>query len=102
MILIPLIHTLFPYTTLFRSDEVRVLHLERERVAAVGVDRHTGLGGHVRGHPVANPWEQVIDGDVGAAARVEREPAAVHVLRSEEHTYELQSRRDLVCRLQLE
>src|SRR6267378_496739 len=31
----------------------------------------------------------------------ERSPGAVHVARSEEHTSELQSRRDLVCRLLL-
>src|SRR5690349_22878807 len=30
------------------------------------------------------------------------EPAVVEVIRSEEHTSELQSRRDLVCRLLLE
>src|SRR5204862_3923193 len=56
--------TLFPYTTLFRSPQVRV---------AVGELR-----------------PRVRDADHGPASR------------SEEHTSELQSRRDLVCRLLLE
>src|SRR6185312_17158500 len=55
--------TLFPYTTLFRSDRV---HLER-------------------------------------AVAIAREVDAVAAFpRSEEHTSELQSRSDLVCRLLLE
>src|SRR5690349_23883452 len=70
--------TLFPYTTLFRSDVAT-------DTARVGM----GI------HPWADPnldedFERVaLDIDV-------REP------RSEEHTSELQSRRDLVCRLLLE
>src|SRR3712207_8010596 len=82
--------TLFPYTTLFRSDRmvgerpdrrhrrvaVRVLRGEQEQVA---VD----LRG-VRQHP----HEQVTEPP--------RHP------RSEEHTSELQSRQYLVCRLLLE
>src|SRR5947199_5431714 len=62
--------TLFPYTTLFRSEPVP---------AAVGV--------------VAPALRGVDD----------HEPAALgHVVRSEEHTSELQSLRHLVCRLLLE
>src|SRR5690349_22263465 len=59
--------TLFPYTTLFRSD---LLHRLREDVQTENADRKEGRGRR-------------------------RE-------RSEEHTSELQSRRDLVCRLLLE
>src|SRR5206468_11830830 len=54
-----------------------------------GADRRAG---GVRGDP-AQP------GDERSAGRVER-PQTVH--RSEEHTSELQSRSDLVCRLLLE
>src|SRR5438874_10219877 len=73
--------TLFPYTTLFRSE--RAFLLERRRVD----------------FPFrARPHEE--------AAAVERDRAAVERPplrgRSEEHTSELQSRRDLVCRLLLE
>src|SRR5438132_3178726 len=83
--------TLFPYTTLFRSivraaiEELpdlgelpgaRGLELERHREAAAGPD--------LRLHP-------------GKDRRVERARG-----RSEEHTSELQSHSDLVCRLLLE
>src|SRR5690349_22075017 len=66
--------TLFPYTTLFRSDErprARARLDEDSRTAARAV--HVGLHRRERDAP-----------------------------RSEEHTSELQSRRDLVCRLLLE
>src|SRR5438034_6628864 len=66
--------TLFPYTTLFRS--VEVLLDQRERVLDV-------LGIHDR--PDGGPL-------VGSRP----------VDRSEEHTSELQSHSDLVCRLLLE
>src|SRR2546421_7081117 len=72
--------TLFPYTTLFRSIEHRgrrinvVANLQlRNQLAIVGVD-------HV------NPAGLIAKDDA----------------RSEEHTSELQSRSDLVCRLLLE
>src|SRR2546429_4722412 len=73
--------TLFPYTTLFRSD----------RVPHGGV--HAGGLGR--------------DRQPGAARREPHHSAAVlplgrHLVRSEEHTSELQSRLHLVCRLLLE
>src|SRR5438132_9713835 len=67
--------TLFPYTTLFRS---------RRRAQQRDLDDRTGNPAqrrHLRGQPAA----------VAAAAP-----------RSEEHTSELQSHSDLVCRLLLE
>src|SRR5438034_6075624 len=77
--------TLFPYTTLFRSHRV----VGRVAVASVQLDglrrgAHGELGGVELGH--------------GGLAL---ERAAV-LLRSEEHTSELQSHSDLVCRLLLE
>src|SRR5690349_23319634 len=85
--------TLFPYTTLFRSTLCAVEH-------------------RVRLDPAARAAGQVEEGsqyrDLGARAegsgRVVREhlKAFLEHLRSEEHTSELQSRRDLVCRLLLE
>src|SRR5438067_6393090 len=66
--------TLFPYTTLFRSREWRQGHGRRVRCARSR--RPAALGGCHRG------------------PRGRR--------RSEEHTSELQSRFDLVCRLLLE
>src|SRR3712207_7608670 len=77
--------TLFPYTTLFRSRAVVDLELvrlcaeraapaERERIRKLALDGH---GFH-------------------------DDPVAFRLLRSEEHTSELQSRQYLVCRLLLE
>src|SRR3712207_7928041 len=79
--------TLFPYTTLFRS-ELGAAHLDgtdadRQRVA---VDDALVVG-------------QVDPQGVEVALS---RPPRVHVSRSEEHTSELQSRQYLVCRLLLE
>src|SRR5690349_22750396 len=74
--------TLFPYTTLFRSPAAQRREEEREGDEPdVGDRPHPRADGgrleHPASHQVAEP-------------------------RSEEHTSELQSRRDLVCRLLLE
>src|SRR5690349_23816329 len=73
--------TLFPYTTLFRSAEG---HRGAE-------DRF--LADQQRRHERVEPVDQTADGHADPAHRFRR---------SEEHTSELQSRRDLVCRLLLE
>src|SRR2546428_8922788 len=75
--------TLFPYTTLFRSQP------EASWTAVVMVMAFVGLPGFAVGH--------VADRERRARGEVER----LNV-RSEEHTSELQSRSDLVCRLLLE
>src|SRR3989441_7632335 len=94
--------TLFPYTTLFRSRGVEVWSLEhdpewRRRVAAA-------LREHVAGHvylwfaPLSDYGEFV-----WYAAPLPLMPEAFRlVVRSEEHTSELQSLAYLVCRLLLE
>src|SRR2546430_13543612 len=66
--------TLFPYTTLFRS---RVARVERQPRA-----------------------ECALDTDLQPLRRRVRDVAVVH--RSEEHTSELQSQSNIVCRLLLE
>src|SRR5690349_22724737 len=70
--------TLFPYTTLFRSS--------------------TFCSGPLTG--------QAYPGECGPGAHLSGLPLALYLAqaghRSEEHTSELQSRRDLVCRLLLE
>src|SRR5438034_6814505 len=76
--------TLFPYTTLFRS--------ERSGVTRVGVrirseDADSAFVVHLRMERAAGGWRVVGIEDLG---------------RSEEHTSELQSHSDLVCRLLLE
>src|SRR5438105_10082463 len=71
--------TLFPYTTLFRSAAARPAQARRERVR-----RRLRHRLHLD----------------GAAQALRRRPGQDR--RSEEHTSELQSRVDLVCRLLLE
>src|SRR2546425_9437300 len=83
--------TLFPYTTLFRSHlQVRVA-LEEEDVLAHQI--RPGEGGldvaELEGHVLV---------DVGAVAVL----VDADLVRSEEHTSELQSLAYLVCRLLLE
>src|SRR5947207_11360231 len=81
--------TLFPYTTLFRSC---FLHCLFEQPAQVGVRSH---------HAKRRARERGGAGD--ADQEHELLPAgALDVPRSEEHTSELQSHSDLVCRLLLE
>src|SRR5699024_12692411 len=76
--------TLFPYTTLFRSMD---LLIEFAKI---------GLG-------VACVIRQFVEKELldGTLVEVPLE-ASIHKRRSEEHTSELQSRFDLVCRLLLE
>src|SRR5260370_1625300 len=84
--------TLFPYTTLFRSPDVR------------------------RRFPLQYPWRTVVVRAAGARRRYEPchgsgaaadgtrrgAPGQGREARSEEHTSELQSHLNLVCRLLLE
>src|SRR3712207_8580820 len=79
--------TLFPYTTLFRS-QVREGVLDRVDAADHG---------EVAVAALEVPHRELDRGERRGARRVDR---AVH--RSEEHTSELQSRQYLVCRLLLE
>src|SRR3712207_7918485 len=76
--------TLFPYTTLFRSEDNRV--------------RSRGHLDLALPHP-----NRLVEGDLdpGGLHRQSRERRGARE-RSEEHTSELQSRQYLVCRLLLE
>src|SRR3712207_7976364 len=82
--------TLFPYTTLFRS--------ELQHLALVGVDDVGGDAGLLRVDVLGYVLERVRDvhRDVGGLG------VGAGTGRSEEHTSELQSRQYLVCRLLLE
>src|SRR5206468_6520548 len=81
--------TLFPYTTLFRSQ----ILLEKEGVAG----RHAVLQGDLR--DPADIWKRALDTGV---LDPNKPIGLIMDARSEEHTSELQSRSDLVCRLLLE
>src|SRR2546429_884203 len=81
--------TLFPYTTLFRSRDA----------PRAPRDRCKGPGG--KGSPGCRVGRAERGG--GHAPRENRPGSvAVRLVRSEEHTSELQSRLHLVCRLLLE
>src|SRR5690606_41266234 len=91
----------FPYTTLFRSDHAQRAHalaVQRERLGiGAGDDEAVDAGVHQdadRGRVLGDALVEALVGHVH-----EREQLA---LRSEEHTSELQSRENLVCRLLLE
>src|SRR5690242_21449689 len=79
--------TLFPYTTLFRSRHVAAQAadraLEHDPAATADGERHRRL-------------------QAGAVEVLDRVPHRLDALRSEEHTSELQSHVNLVCRLLLE
>src|SRR5256885_4035353 len=83
--------TLFPYTTLFRSGQKGVDHRGIDGVALVGA-----VHGR-RQHPAGKCAQHA--GAHRGASTVIRNSA---VERSEEHTSELQSPCNLVCRLLLE
>src|SRR3712207_8335478 len=76
--------TLFPYTTLFRSE----FYLFDETFESAAAKRHSGLktaGAYIQDYHILQTTKE--------------EPV---MRRSEEHTSELQSRQYLVCRLLLE
>src|SRR5438067_8368194 len=77
--------TLFPYTTLFRSYDYVQRHIT-ERILQNGTVRHQPAMRR-------DPTDLII---------VQRREQGQQAARSEEHTSELQSRFDLVCRLLLE
>src|SRR5688572_32037746 len=87
--------TLFPYTTLFRSCSAR------NSIMAWSIA------------PLLTGWDTVpfrapesfpksCNTDLGAVGRTTSSIVAVGIKRSEEHTSELQSQSNLVCRLLLE
>src|SRR5690606_42153512 len=97
--LLPPTSTLFPYTTLFRSRPVRlgdrVVDRLAQRRGAGGAGRRRDAGDAGPGPGGAGPGRSL-----GLA--VLRHWGAPRRGRSEEHTSELQSRENLVCRLLLE
>src|SRR3712207_8511953 len=85
--------TLFPYTTLFRSVWQTIVSINRKvnvEIEAVTDQDHWG---------VPDRWDLAED---GAGDCEDFQLLKRKLLRSEEHTSELQSRQYLVCRLLLE
>src|SRR5256886_8549654 len=82
--------TLFPYTTLFRSHHGVLQRIQR---------RHQGTGGHDYSGGDHGLSGQIVHlySQIASGLRAAEEGS-----RSEEHTSELQSQSNLVCRLLLE
>src|SRR3712207_8554680 len=93
--------SLFPYTTLFRSDvegRERVLVADETQISDLASDTHGVLAAVSarRGqHELEGVADRLPDGTAGSDVPPRVAP------RSEEHTSELQSRQYLVCRLLL-
>src|SRR5256885_3859495 len=83
--------TLFPYTTLFRSLQARAVHFRALRHEFPVLERRGRRG-----------EREAVDVEGLAHAVQEIRDVRVHQARSEEHTSELQSPCNLVCRLLLE
>src|SRR5690606_41659165 len=86
----PPISTFFPYTTLFRSPCRGVLHPDE------------GGGGALAAGVVAPVLERCAPRNRILSALLNTKADLNRGIRSEEHTSELQSRENLVCRLLLE
>src|SRR5207247_7152008 len=91
--------TLFPYTTLFRSAASSVTRVLRERPGAPGGQVDLALGN--RPQVVLRLVEEPAVCLRGLPVVVHDAVPQARARRSEEHTSELQSRVDLVCRLLL-
>src|SRR5207244_10879791 len=94
---IPPLPSLFPYTTLFRSTVGHgKVYVNGELIVDEDVkSEHTDLGAALMAPPTAAA-------EVSLAAGAPVELRFEYRLRSEEHTSELQSPDQLVCRLLLE
>src|SRR2546430_5555463 len=89
--------TLFPYTTLFRSMEDEADRVSVEDVDLLDDEEVVGARAHLRiAHAVVGVLHVL---GVELLPAEKPDPAAQ---RSEEHTSELQSQSNLVCRLLLE
>src|SRR2546430_10298627 len=85
--------TLFPYTTLFRSRRI-----EHDRVEPFAAPLQLAQEIECIRFPPCDVVQAIEPGILGAA----RECLRTLIDRSEEHTSELQSQSNLVCRLLLE
>src|SRR5256886_4040131 len=87
--------TLFPYTTLFRSLDIIIDQGPQARSLRLQLPKFTLIGATTRAGMVSAPLRSRF----GMTTRLDYYGAEE---RSEEHTSELQSQSNLVCRLLLE
>src|SRR2546430_8278354 len=88
--------TLFPYTTLFRSKAKSCTTADAHHLS-----RGVQTSGHDEGRPGQVP-DQAVGGKSSGALEALHGALSPRAERSEEHTSELQSQSNLVCRLLLE
>src|SRR2546430_12686196 len=88
--------TLFPYTTLFRSRFMKEHNVTRREMVASGAISKRRLHELMHGATVSPTLRTMLD-----LARAMRRVTGKPVERSEEHTSELQSQSNIVCRLLL-
>src|SRR5256886_16787762 len=94
--------TLFPYTTLFRSRQRAKMSGSNGRLGTVPchVSQSRFLGERSGGGGYSHaPVGSLRPSQPSTSIRSPSVPCAISSLRSEEHTSELQSQSNLVCRL---
>src|SRR2546430_10009956 len=89
--------TLFPYTTLFRS-----FHQDHVSPDPVQPPDPLARADHAEAEPLQQPQADVVLREHAGLQRPDPGPFRAVDHRSEEHTSELQSQSNLVCRLLLE
>src|SRR2546428_1581965 len=89
--------TLFPYTTLFRSPKTTLPPDDELRAISLSLQARPFRVGILVADIPDSPWQDVYASALSSQTRVWGGPSN----RSEEHTSELQSRSELVCRLVL-
>src|SRR3712207_8657950 len=92
---------LFPYPTLFRSEEPPAIDRHDRAVTAEILATAAGLGVTDDARAAVRQRQMRVSRKSGEVAAI-GDPEALSGERSEEHTSELQSRQYLVCRLLLE
>src|SRR5690606_42165354 len=94
--------TLFPYTTLFRSNlHAGLRTVERGDLERAAERRRRHRDRHLAEQVGAVALKQLVRLQRQEDVKIAGGAAAIAGLRSEEHTSELQSRENLVCRLLL-
>src|SRR2546430_15327390 len=94
--------TLFPYTTLFRSRDLRLDRAPVEQVEALRQRRlqaHLARADRLAGGAAEGRQKVGAPPAVGDLHRPGAQRQPLELVRSEEHTSELQSQSNLVCRL---
>src|SRR2546430_11534806 len=87
--------TLFPYTTLFRSEAGCAITILCTRTCVTAATEHVAAASCPKFHFEVSSSRAI------TALLTSRCPASMNRWRSEEHTSELQSQSNLVCRLLL-